>query len=143
MRERTYYSFQQPMVRGDRTRLMRLRDVTPTAFNWRPVSGTIGNTLQSDVIQMVGTTNQITLGVSMTGAIGLTGIAYVSVNADKTGIINSVQIPTTPSAFINCTPGTHVWFEFNSTFALSSTVTIRQQLVGAATLDTFPVTYTT
>jgi hypothetical protein len=142
MRKRTYYSFQQPLVRGDRTRLMRLRDVTPTAFNWRPVAGTVGNTLQSDVIQMVGTTNQITLGVSMTGAIGLTGIAHVSVNADKTGIINSVQIPTTPSAFINCTPGTHVWFEFNSTFAVSSTVTVRQQLVGAATLDTFPVTYT-
>lgn len=142
MRERTYYSFQQPMVRGDRTRLMRLRDVTPTAFNWRNVAATVGNTAQSDVIQMVGTTNQITLGVSMTGAIGLTGIAYVSVNADKTGIINSVQIPTTPSAFINCTPGTYVWFEFNSTFVANTTVTVRQQLLAAVTLDTFTVNYT-
>jgi hypothetical protein len=142
MRKRTYYSFRQPLVRGDRTRLMLLRDVTPTAFNWRNVAGTAGNTTQSDVIQMVGTTNQITLGVSMTSALGLTGTANVSLNEDRTGVINSIAIPTTPSALINCAPGNWVWFEFNSTFALSSTVTVRQQLVGAATLDTFIVTYT-
>ncbi len=91
---------------------------------------------------MVGTTNQITLGVSMTAAIGLTGIAYVSVNEDKTGVINSIGISITPSALISCAPGNWVWFEFNSTFAASSTVTVRQQLVGAATLDTFNVNYT-
>jgi hypothetical protein len=147
MRERTYYSFRQPLVRGDRTRLMRLRDVTPAAttggvINWRAVSGTAGATRQSDNLQMIFVTNQITLGVSMTAAIGLTGTANVSVNEDRTGVINSIAIPTTPSALISCAPGNWVWFEFNSTFAASSTVTVRQQLVGAETLDTFPVTYT-
>ena len=91
---------------------------------------------------MIFVTNQITLGVSMTAAIGLTGTANVSVNEDRTGVINSIAIPTTPSALISCAPGNWVWFEFNSTFAASSTVTVRQQLVGAETLDTFPVTYT-
>jgi hypothetical protein len=146
MRERTYYSFQQPTVRGDRTRLMRLRDVTPlsptgVAVNWRNVGGFAGNTLQSDVVQMLAVTNQITLGVSMTTALGLTGTAYVSVNSDKTGIINSIAIPTTPSALISCAPGNYVWFEFNSDFGVATTVTIRQQLLNAVTLDTFTVTY--
>jgi hypothetical protein len=147
MRERIYYFFRQPLVRGDRTRLMRLRDVTPTAvgggvINWRTVSGTAGVTRQSDNLQMIFVTNQITLGVSMTAAIGLTGTAYVSVNEDRTGVINSIAIPDTPSALISCAPGNWVWFEFNSTFSASSTVTVRQQLVGAETLDTFNVTYT-
>ena len=147
MRERIYYSFRQPLVRGDRTRLMRLRDVTPAtsagaAINWRNVSGAVNTTTQSDNIQMLLVTNQITLGVSMDAAIGLTGTAYVSLNTDKTGVINSIAIATTPSALISCAPGNWVWFEFNSALAATSTVTVRQQLVGAATLDTFTVTYT-
>jgi len=147
MRERTYYSFQQPKIRGDRTRLMQLRDVTPQTstggvINWINVTGTVGSTAQSDVVQMLFVTNQITLGVSMTSAIGLTGIANISLNPDKTGIINSIQIPTTPSALISCAPGNYVWFEFNSTLAASSTVTVQQQLLNAVTLDTFTVTYT-
>jgi hypothetical protein len=147
MRERTYYSFQQPLVRGDRTRLMRLRDVTPAtsagaAVNWRNVSAAVNTTAQSESIQMLFVTNQITLGVSMTAALGLTGTAKVSLNEDKTGVINSIAIPTTPSALISCAPGNWVWFEFDSEFAVTTTVTVRQQLVGAATLDTFTVTYT-
>lgn len=140
MRERTYYSFQQPKLRSQRARLMRFRDVTPATFNWRNMNGTIGNNVQSDVIQMVGTTNQITFAVTCNSPF-IDIICYVSANVDKTGIINSVTVPNGVDARISMSPGSYVWFDTYSDNVASSTVTIKQQLLNAVTLDTFVVTY--
>jgi len=143
MRNKLYYSRLLPTVRGGRTRTLAIRDITPSAVNWTDVSFLNGATGFTNVVQMVGVTNQMTIWPERKSGANLTILCKVCNFADKTGVVSSTSIPTSGVQLVSVMPGQYVFFECTATRAVTTfTVTIFNRLLPLASSSTILDTFT-
>jgi hypothetical protein len=141
MRNKLYYSLSLPILRGSRTRTLALRNVTPTpAVDWTDVSFFNGTPTDSNVVQMLGFTNQLTIWPYRNTGGFVTIVCNVCAFADKTGMISSTTIGVGGRSLVSVSPGNYVFFSFTATRSVSTfnfSVTNNQT---AAIIDTFTIT---
>ena len=137
MRDRLYYSRSLPTLRGSRTRTLALRDVTPTAVNWTDVSFASGITATSNVVQMVGFTNQLTIRPTRNQGGNMTVACKVCMFADKTGVISTTSIGVGGTQLVSVSPGQYVFFEFTASRSVPSFAVTVLNFLTSTTIDSF------
>jgi hypothetical protein len=138
LRTELYYSFSQPLIRSPRTRTMRLRDIVPPTLNWRNKIGIVGVPAITDIVQIIGISNEMTLTITNSSPLSVSVVAFCSGDELGANIISSASVSAVGNAFLKVRPGAWVFFEGNSDIAGSSaTITIKNWLNGDNTLDTF------
>lgn len=137
MRDRLYYSRALPTLRGSRTRLLALRDATPTAVNWTDVLFANGTPTTNNAVQMVGFTNQLTIRPARNSGPNLTINCVVCAFSDKTGVISSTVVPVGGTQLVSVSPGQYVFFEFSASRSVSTFTVSVTNFLTSTLLDTF------
>jgi hypothetical protein len=137
MRDRLYYSRALPTLRGSRTRLLALRDVTPNAANWNDILFTSGNTATNNAVQMVGFTNQLTIRPSRNNGASMTVTCNVCMFSNKTGIISSTSIGVGGTQLVSVSPGQYVFFEFTASRSVALFTVSVTNFLTSTSIDTF------
>ena len=143
MRTELYYSLSQPLIRSPRTRTMRLRDVVPTGtLNWRNKIGTVGVPAITDIVQIIGISNEMTLTITNSSPLSVSVTAYCSGDELGANIISSASVNEAGNAFLKVRPGAWVYFEgYSDVGGSAATITIKNWLNGDNTLDTFSFSF--
>lgn len=137
MRDRLYYSRALPTLRGSRTRLLALQDVTPTAVNWTDVLFVNGTPTTNNAVQMVGFTNQLTIRPTRNQGANMTINCVVCAFADKTGVISTTSIGVGGTQLVSVSPGQFVFFEFTASRSVGSFPVTVLNFLTSVSIDTF------
>jgi hypothetical protein len=137
-RDRLYYRLSLPTLRSGRTRTLALRNVTPTpAVDWTNVSFLNGTPFDSNVVQMLGFTNQLTIWVYRNTGANITIVCNVCAFANKTGMISSTTIGVGGRVLVSVSPGNYVFFSFTaSRSVVPFTVSVTNNQTGTV-IDSF------
>ena len=139
MRNKLYYSRLLPTVRCSRIRTLAIRDIAPSAVNWNNVSFVNGTPTFSNVVQMVGFTNQLTIRPSRNTGANAIIVCNVCAFSDRTGVISSTTIGAGGTQLVSVSPGQYVFFSFTASRSVALfTVTVTNYLTSTS-LDTFTV----
>jgi hypothetical protein len=137
MRDRLYYSRALPTLRGSRTRLLALRDVTPTAVDWNNVLFVSGTLVTNNAVQMVGFTNQLTIRPSRNTGANLLINCVVCAFSDKTGVISSTVVGVGGTQLVSVSPGQYVFFEFSASRSVTAFTVSVTNFLTSTSIDTF------
>ena len=142
MRTELYYSFAQTLIRSPRTRTMRLRDIVPPTLNWRNKIGTVGVPAITDIVQIIGISNEMTLTITNSSPLSVSVTAYCSGDELGANIISSASVNEVGNAFLKVRPGAWVYFEgYYDVGVSAATITIKNWLNCDNTLDTFSFSF--
>ena len=140
MRDRLYYSRALPTVRSGRTRTLALRDATPTAVDWNNIAFAEGYSSVTNIPQMVGFTNQLTIRPARNSLPAINITCNVCMFSNGTGIISSTSIPVGGTQLVSVSPGQYVFFLASSSRSAGPlTVSVSNYITNTA-IDTFTIT---
>ena len=140
MRNKLYYSLSLPTVRCSRIRTLAIRDIAPSAVDWTNISFTNGTPTFSNVVQMVGFTNQLTIRPSRNSIPAISITCNVCIFADKTGVISSTSIGVGGTQLVSVSPGQYVFFNASCDRAAGPVTVSVSNYITSTVIDTFTVT---